>query len=233
MGKGIFVTGTGTDVGKTYVTGLIVKKLRDSGLNAGYYKAAISGAEKGKNGELLPGDALYVNETAGIGEKTENLVTYVYPEAVSPHLAAKINNEPIDFDRVESAFRRALGKYDYLTMEGSGGIICPLRWDEKQHVILDDLVSRLDLGAVVIADAGLGTINSAVLTIEHLMMRHIPVKGVILNSFHPGDMMEEDNRDMIEKITGVPVIAVVKKGDTELDIDATFLAGLYETPFKK
>lgn len=228
MGKAIFITGTGTDVGKTYVTALIVKKLRQAGKNAGYYKAAISGAEKGVAGELLPGDALYVNEEAGIGETAENLVSYVYEEAVSPHLAAKLNRCPIDFDRVETAFRRAKEKYDYLTVEGSGGIICPLRWDETQHVILDDLVVRLRLGAIVVADAGLGTINAAVLTIEHLKLRHIPVAGVILNRYHPGDVMEEDNRRMITEITGVPVIACVKPEDSVLDIDPEVLAGLYK-----
>jgi dethiobiotin synthetase len=227
MGKGIFITGTGTDVGKTYVTALVVKRLRDAGLAAGYYKAAISGAETGEAGELLPGDALWVNEVAGLGEATENLVSYIYKEAVSPHLAARWNNRPIDFDRVEADFRRALAKYDYLTMEGSGGIICPLRWDETQRVILDDLVKRLRLGTLVVADAGLGTINSAVLTIEHLRHREIPVRGVLLNNWHPGDAMEEDNRQMIEAITGVPVIAVVGQGDRTLDIDAGFLASLY------
>ncbi len=228
MGKAIFITGTGTDVGKTYVTALIVKKLRQAGKNAGYYKAAISGAEKGAAGELLPGDALYVNEEAGIGETAENLVSYVYEEAVSPHLAAKLNRCPIDFDGVETAFHRAKEKYDYLTVEGSGGIICPLRWDETQHVILDDLVVRLRLGAIVVADAGLGTINAAVLTIEHLKLRHIPVAGVILNRYHPGDVMEEDNRRMITEITGVPVIACVKPEDSVLDIDSEVLAGLYK-----
>ena len=228
MGKGVFVTGTGTDIGKTYVTGLIVKKLRDAGLNAGYYKAAISGAEKGPNGELLAGDALYVNKVAGIGETQENLVSYVYLEAVSPHLAAKINNQQIDFDHVDSEFHRALKKFDYLTMEGSGGIICPLRWDEKEHVIIDDLVKRLGLGCIVIADAGLGTINSAVLTIEHLRARDIAIKGVILNNFHDGDGMEEDNKKMITEITGVPVIATVKKGDTDLGIDVEKLKVLYD-----
>ena len=228
MGKGVVVTGTGTDIGKTYVTGLIVKKLRDAGLNAGYYKAAISGAEKGPNGELLAGDALYVNKVAGIGETQENLVSYVYLEAVSPHLAAKINNQQIDFDHVDSEFHRALKKFDYLTMEGSGGIICPLRWDEKEHVIIDDLVKRLGLGCIVIADAGLGTINSAVLTIEHLRARDIAIKGVILNNFHDGDVMEEDNKKMITEITGVPVIATVKKGDTDLGIDVEKLKVLYD-----
>ncbi len=227
MGKAIFITGTGTDVGKTYVTALIVKKLRQAGKNAGYYKAAISGAEKGEDGKLLPGDALYVNEVAEIGETVENLVSYIYEEAVSPHLAAKLNRQPMDFDRVEAAFQRAKAKYDYLTMEGSGGIICPLRWDEKERVILDDLAVRLRLAALIVADAGLGTINAAVLTIEHLAARHIPIAGVILNNYHDGDVMEEDNRKMITEITGVPIVACVKKGDTELAIDPEVLAGLY------
>ena len=66
MGKGLFITGTGTDIGKTYVTGLIVKKLRDAGYNGGYYKAALSGAEPDEHGVLQPGDALHVNRVAGI-----------------------------------------------------------------------------------------------------------------------------------------------------------------------
>ena len=228
MGKCIFVAGTGTDIGKTYVTGLLVKKLRQSGRNAGYYKAAISGAEKDSNGRLLAGDALYVNEQAGIGETQERLVSYVYEQAVSPHLAARLNNRPIDFERVQTDFAAARGKYEYLTMEGSGGIICPLRWDEKQHVILDDLVQKLGLSTLVIADAGLGTINAAVLTVEHLQHRDIPVRGIILNHFHAGDEMEEDNLRMIEEITGVPVLAVVAPGDGELDMDPAALAALYE-----
>ena len=64
MGKALFITGTGTDVGKTYVTGLIVRHLRQSGRNAGYYKAALSGAEPDDQGELQPGDAVYVNQKA-------------------------------------------------------------------------------------------------------------------------------------------------------------------------
>ena len=228
MGKCIFVTGTGTDIGKTYVTGLIVKKLRQSGRNAGYYKAAISGAEKDSNGRLLAGDALYVNEQAGIGETQERLVSYVYEQAVSPHLAARMNNRPIDFERVQKDFAAACGKYDYLTMEGSGGIVCPLRWDEKEKVLLDDLVQQLGLSVLVVADAGLGTINAIVLTIEHLQHRSIPVQGILLNRFHPGNVMEEDNLRMAEALTGVRVLAVVEENAGELAMDAGALAGLYQ-----
>ena len=229
MGKALFITGTGTDVGKTYVTALIVKRLRDAGLDAGYYKAAISGAEKDEeDGTLHAGDALYVKEIAELSETQEELVSYVYEAAVSPHLAAQLDNKPIDFDVVEKDFRRALSQHEYITMEGSGGIICPLRWDKEQHVILDDLVLRLGLGALIVADAGLGTINAAVLTVEHLRTRNIPVRGIILNRFHDGDIMEEDNLDMIEALTGVKVVATVKSGDEALDMDAKELAALYQ-----
>lgn len=229
MGKALFITGTGTDVGKTYVTALIVKCLRDAGLDAGYYKAAISGAEKDEeDGTLHAGDALYVKEIAELSETQEELVSYVYEAAVSPHLAAQLDNKPIDFDVVEKDFRRALSQHEYITMEGSGGIICPLRWDKEQHVILDDLVLRLGLGALIVADAGLGTINAAVLTVEHLRARNIPVRGIILNRFHDGDVMEEDNLDMVEALTGVKVVATVKSGDEALDMDAKELAALYQ-----
>lgn len=228
MGKCLFVTGTGTDVGKTYVTALVVKRLRDSGRNAGYYKAAISGAEQRPEGKLWPGDACYVNEIAGLGETWDRLVSYVYPEAVSPHLAAKLRQEPMDFRKVEEDFLRAKSHYDYLTMEGSGGIVCPLRWDEEEHVVLDDLVKRLGLSVLLVADAGLGTINGTVLTVSYLRSRQIPVKGIVLNRFHPGDVMEEDNLAMVEEMTGVPVVAKVKEGDETLEMDGAALAALYE-----
>lgn len=228
MGKCLFITGTGTDIGKTYVTGLLVKCLHDAGYKAGYYKAALSGAERGAKGELLPGDALHVNETAQLGETIPHLVSYIYEEAVSPHLAALRSHQPIDFQKVRRDFEAARGRYDYLTMEGSGGIICPLRWDAEQHVVLDDLVKDLGLGTLVVADAGLGTINAVVLTVEHLRAREIPVRGIVFNHSHPGDFMEEDNAKMVEEMSGVPVVAYVRDGDRSLRLDAEKLAALYD-----
>lgn len=226
MGKALFITGTGTDIGKTYVTGLIVKRLKEAGLRAGYYKAALSGAEVDADGALLPGDALHVASTAGLAAE-EAIVSYIYRDAVSPHLAAKIENRPIDFDCVERDFLAAKERFDYLTVEGSGGIICPLRWDEQEHVVLDDLVVRLALSALVVADAGLGTINAAVLTAEHLKLRKIPLKGFIFNNWRAGDVMQEDNRKMVEEMTGAPVLACVEKDARELPLAADALAALY------
>ena len=225
MGKALFITGTGTDIGKTYVTGLIVKKLRGAGLRAGYYKAALSGAEVGADGQLLPGDALHVAQVAQLAPEDTH-VSYIYRDAVSPHLAARIENRPMDFDVVERDYRMAKARTDYLTVEGSGGIICPLRWDAEQHVILDDLALRLGLSALVVADAGLGTINVAVLTAEHLKACGIPLVGFIFNNW-VGGTMEEDNVRMVEALTGAPVLARVPHGAEELPMAAEELAALY------
>ena len=226
MGKALFITGTGTDIGKTYVTGLIVKKLHDAGLRAGYYKAALSGAETLADGTLLPGDALHVAQIAGLAAEDAS-VSYIYRDAVSPHLAAQIENRPMDFDKVEQDFKQAQERTDYLTVEGSGGIICPLRWDDVEHVVLDDLVLRLGLSALVVADAGLGTINAAVLTAEHLRMRGIPLKGFIFNNWQ-GGTMQEDNVRMVEALTGAPVLACVEHGAVELPMAVDALAALYD-----
>ena len=226
MGKALFITGTGTDIGKTYVTGLIVKKLVDAGLRAGYYKAALSGAEVAADGTLLPGDELHVAHAAGLAAE-DTTVSYIYRDAVSPHLAAQIENRPMDFDKVEQDYHAAKERTDYLTVEGSGGIICPLRWDNTEHVVLDDLVLRLGLGALVVADAGLGTINAAVLTAEHLKMRGIPLKGFIFNNW-TGGTMQEDNVTMVEALTGARVLACVEHDAMELPMVVDALAALYQ-----
>lgn len=227
MSKGIFITATGTDIGKTFVTGLVVKKLRDAGLNAGYYKAALSGAELQPDGSWLPGDAAYVAKIANIPEQPENLVSYIYKEAVSPHLAALREGNPVDLDKVAADFQAACAKYDYVTVEGSGGIICPIRWDE-QKILLEDIIKKLGLGTLVVSNAALGSINASVLTVYYLQQHGIPVRGIILNNYDGSDFMQADNKKMMEAITGVPVLAEVKANDKELDIDVQLLQSLYE-----
>lgn len=228
MSKGIFITAIGTDVGKTYVTGLIVKKLRDAKLNAGYYKAALSGAEEQPDGTWLPGDAAFVGKIAGIPEKPDDMVSYIYKTAVAPHLAAQREGNPVEMEKVQADFKDAQAKYDYLTMEGSGGIICPIRWDEKEHILLEDVIKTLGLGALVISNAALGSINACVLTVYYLQQHGIPVRGIILNNYDETDFMQKDNKLMMEALTKVPVIACVKPDAQELDIDVDLLKSLYK-----
>lgn len=227
MSKGLFITAIGTDIGKTYVTGLLVKHLRDAGINAGYYKAALSGAEEQPDGTWLPGDAAFVAKTANIPEKPENLVSYIYKEAVSPHLVALREGNPVEMEKIEADYQASLAKYDYVTMEGSGGIICPIRWDEE-HILLEDIIKKLDLGVLVISNAALGSINNCVLTISYLKQKNIPVRGIILNNYDGSNFMQADNKRMMEEITAVPVLACVPPNAGELDIDVEVLKGLYK-----
>lgn len=227
MSKKLFITGTGTDVGKTFVTGLIIKKLQEAGKNPSYYKAAMSGNERRKDGSLIPGDALWVKETAGISQPLEEMCPYIYENPYSPHLASRIEGNPVRMEVVKQGFDRVGEKYDYVTMEGSGGILCPICFDEAK-IQLEDVMKELSLPSIVIADAGLGTINSVVLTVEYMKSKQLPVKGFIFNYYHPGDIMEEDNKKMCEYMTGLPVLACVQEGDSQLDIDIDVLTALYE-----
>lgn len=222
MSKGLFVTGTGTDVGKTYVTALLVKKLHDAGYNIGYYKAAISGAEN-----VTESDAGYVRKIAGLAQSDEEMLSYLYKTAVSPHLASQLEGNPVEKDVVVNGFNRVAATHELVTMEGSGGIMCPIRYDDNAHYFLEDIIQWLQLPTIIIGHAGLGTINSVVLTVEYLRHRHIPVKGIILNNY-VGGTMEDDNIAMIEAITKVPVLGVVREGDTELAIEPSVLASLYD-----
>ena len=175
MGKGLFVTGTGTDTGKTYIAALMVKKLYEAGYHAGYYKAALSGAAS-----IEESDAGYVKRIAGISQPDDTLLSYLYESAVSPHLASRLEGNPVDMEKVKRDYLRVREEYDYVTVEGSGGIVCPIRWDEGQKILLEDIIKLLGLSAVIAADAGLGSINAAVLTAEYLKSRNIGIKGVIL-----------------------------------------------------
>lgn len=227
MSKNLFITGTGTDVGKTYVTGLIVKKLREGGASSAYYKAAMSGNERRPDGTLIPGDALQVKTMSGVEQPLEEMCPYIYETAVSPHLAAKIEGNPIEMKCVLKNFDRVCGTYDYVTVEGSGGIFCPLRFDE-QKIQLEDFIKARSLACLMIADAGLGTINAVVLTAEYMKARKIPVKGIIFNHYEPGNPLHEDNRLMCEAMTGLNVVACVKDGDMDLDIPFELMEGFYE-----
>ncbi len=221
MSKGLFITATGTDIGKTYVTALLVKKMREAGFNTGYYKAALSGADC-----IANSDAGFVNKIANIGQDESTLLSYLYKNAVSPHLAAKIEGNPVEKDVVIRDYQKVQEKYDYVTVEGSGGIICPIRYDDKAKYFLEDIVKWLQLPTLIVADAGLGTINAVVLTVEYLKHHGLPLTGIILNNY-TGGAMQEDNIKMIEEITGEKILALVKHGDTDIDIDVNVLEDIY------
>ena len=218
MSKGYFVTATGTDVGKTFITALLVKKWRDSGIDAGYYKAALSGAEL-RDGKWVAGDADYVKRIANLPDSQEQLVSYVYKEAVSPHLAARKEGNPVDLTKVKADFEAACARHEFIFAEGSGGIICPIRYDD-QKIFLEDIIKTVNLPILVVTTAALGSINACVLTVEYARSRGLDIRGLIVNRYgSSGNLeMEEDNIRMMQDLTGLEILAKVKDGDTDLGV---------------
>lgn len=225
MTKGIFITATGTDAGKTYVSGILVKKLRSNGINCGYYKPALSGMEE-INGKLIPGDVDFVLKTAGIDDEPQKYVSYSFKPAVSPHLAAQIENNPIKLSKIKADFDNIKQNFDYIVVEGAGGIICPFNL-LTEKILLPDVIKELKTDIIIVAPASLGTINSTFLTVEYAKSQNINVKGIILNNYTDGDIMQEDNKKVIEDLTGIKVIATVKENEKDLDIDTNHLLSLF------
>lgn len=211
MAKTIFITATGTDIGKTYVSGLIAKHIKDKGLNIGYYKAALSGSN-----DIKDSDAWYVKQQADLLDSYDEMVSYTYKHAYSPHLAAQIEGNPPDIKIIKNAYKDISKKHDYMIVEGSGGIICPIRYDNNQKIFLEDIIKELNIPSLIIADAGLGTINSTVLTIKYMRSKNLKINGVILNRFEAENEMHNDNKKMIEDMTGVKIIGVVIDGILKL-----------------
>ena len=215
MAKKLFLTATGTDVGKTYVSALIIKKMREAGFNCGYFKPVLSGVEE-EGGKLRVSDANYVVSTARIPISPDDCVTYWWKEAVSPHLAAKRAGDIIDTDKIKSHLDKISRDFDYILIEGAGGITCPLRLDRDEKYLLKDLIKELETNIVIVADGGLGTINSTLLTVDYARANGIDVAGIILNNFEPDNFMHQDNLKQVEYLTGVPVVATVEMGQKDI-----------------
>lgn len=226
MPKGLFITATGTDVGKTFVSAIIVKKMREMGFNCGYFKPALSGAEM-KDGKIVAGDCEYVLKTAGMTANPLNFASYIFKTAVSPHLAAKIEGVSISKEKILADFEKKKQEFDYIVVEGAGGIICPFNLKDEK-IILPDIIKMLGLDVIVIAKAELGSINSAVLTTEYIKNAGIGLKGIILNKYNEKDFMQRDNKLQIENLTGVEVIAQVKENEKDFEIDKDKLLSLFK-----
>ena len=215
--KGIFITSTGTGMGKTYISALLVKKLLETGVKCGYYKPVLSGGVRKNNGSLKLGDCEYVIRKSGLKAKPQDCVTYAFEGEVSPHFAAKRLKIKVKVPNIVDDFTIMSLKYPFVVVEGAGGIASPLKLQGKT-VLLSHVIQMLGLDMIIVADAGLGTLNSVLLTVEWAKVRSLPIKGIILNYYDPENLVHVDNREQIEKLTGIKVVATVQKGDKDINI---------------
>lgn len=216
--KSLFITATGTDIGKTYVSALLVKKMREFSLNCGYFKPVLSGAKIDEQGNFVPEDCKFVVEKSGLDCEPIQCLSYCFEEAVSPHLASSRQGVKIELDKIVADFEKYSKNFDYVLLEGAGGITCPLLVDDDKVVLLSDLVLQMGQSVLLVADAGLGTINSVLTSVEYLNSKNIEIVGIVLNNYDDTDFLHVDNKKMVEKLTGLPVIATVSKDCKDIEI---------------
>jgi dethiobiotin synthetase len=225
--KGIFVTGTDTNVGKTWVAAGLTAVLRQKGVRAAYFKPIQSGCPL-EDGRLAPTDARLAKELAGLPEPLELLTPICLHLPLAPAVAAEQEGRAIDLAPAAQALQELAGRYDYLVAEGAGGLYVPLIG--RRFLVLD-LVQWLKLPLLVVARAGLGTINHTVLTVKAAEQAGIAVAGVVLNRYpaKPG-LAEETNPEVIEALAGTAVLGLIPEVK-EIETPAgrqRFLAALTE-----
>ena len=201
MSKTIFITGTDTDVGKTVITACLAAALLRKGKKVAVYKPVQCGNLL--KGKIKSPDLEIVRKMSGISENCL-FNDYSFKFASSPHLAAELENKKVDVNSIKKHYKEISKKFDYVLIEGAGGLLVPLTRD---YNVLD-LINDLSVPVLVVARAGLGTINHTSLTINALKSKNVEIRGIILNYFK-GGLIEDDNKKIIEQLNSVPVIGIV------------------------
>jgi dethiobiotin synthetase len=197
--RGLFVTATDTGVGKTEVACGLVRGHRARGVDVGAMKPAQSGHEPGQ-----PSDADRLRAAAGGGDPPELVCPYSFGPPLAPAVAARLAGRTISLPRLLDAARALAARHEALVVEGAGGLLTPLTDRET----FADLAVALGLPVLVVARAGLGTVNHTALTCEALRARGLPVLGVVLDqASQPEDVSRPYNAADIERLTGVRVLA--------------------------
>ncbi len=205
MSKSIFVVGTDTDVGKTFVAAGLAYILNQNGHNTCYYKPVQSGGVMTDN-KFISSDAKFAQDILKSSSADQSIHnTYCFKNEVSPHLAAEAEDVKIDMNLIANDYKTLTNSYDYVIVEGAGGVIVPL---ERNRIYIYNLIQTLDIPVVIVCKAGVGTINHTALTVNFLRQQGIEIKGLIVNGY-TGSFYENDNLSILKDLTDLPVISVI------------------------
>jgi dethiobiotin synthetase len=198
---GLFVTGTGTEVGKTVVAAAIARTAAAGGQRVAVFKPAVSGLDDYAESGEEPDHEL-LRRAAGSSQSDDEIAPYRYGPPVSPHLGAELAGEEIDPAALRAAAARAGEGADLLVCEGVGGFLVPL----TLGYLVRDLAGDLGYPVAIAAAPGLGTINHTLLTIESVRAIGLEVAAVVLTPW-PGEPseVERSNREAIERLGDVRV----------------------------
>ena len=214
MTRGIFVTGTDTEIGKTAITAGLAAVLKRRGINAGVMKPISAGGRA---------DAELLKWAVRSNESLDTINPIYLRDPLSPNIAARREEKILDLAPVFDAFNHLSKIHDCLLVEGVGGLLVPITDD----VLVADLAARFDLPLLIVARAALGTINHTLLTIEAARARGLQINSVIYNTLSPGgpDVSAQMSPGVVTRISGVPSSGTIPY-DPDVDVDAICLGGM-------
>ncbi|QJB58428.1 adenosylmethionine--8-amino-7-oxononanoate transaminase [Pseudodesulfovibrio sp. zrk46] len=209
--RGFFITGTDTGVGKTRVTAALLRAMLDAGKKALAIKAVQTGCLETEEGLCAEDVDVYARFTRDhFPDGYPDACCKKFVPACSPHLAAKLANDVIDLDELVKGIRSKGDGYDVALVEGAGGAAVPLNDTETSL----DLMQRLGLPVIIVADNKLGMINHTLMTVEMVRNRGLKVAGVVINNTTRPDeedeFLREDNVKTITEHGDVPILADIQ-----------------------
>lgn len=209
--KGLFVTGTDTEVGKTVVAAGIARALKRRGIDVGVMKPVASGGEPNE-------DAAMLAEASGSGDPMEEINPICLPEPLAPTVAARRCGRSIDLRKVWDAFRSLSDRRKFMVVEGVGGLLVPL----AEGITVADLAKGMDLPVLIVGRTGLGTINHTLLTVVAARGCFLRIAGIVLNQTvdTPWGVSEETNAGEIETHSGARVLGVLPYIEDTKDFDS-------------
>ena len=225
MTRGLFITGTDTGVGKTYVAALIARTLAAVGHRVGVYKPVSSGCRR-EAGGLVSDDAVALWEAAGRPGELERVSPQCFEAPLAPHLAARAEGGQVDAERLHSGLDYWLERSDVVVVEGVGGLMSPMA-DEVYNA---DLAAEFGYALVVVSPNVLGTINGTLQTLitASTYCDGLDVAGVVLNDVAPAadDVSTSSNLDELVARCVPPILASVawQAGSFEEEVDWYALA---------
>ena len=224
MGKGLFIAGTDTGVGKTFIAGGLASFFYQRGVRVGVMKPVESGCERFPDG-LQPQDGVFLQKMSASTDELEKIVPYRLEHPLTPSVAAELEGVVIDLEAIREIYHQREDQYDLMLVEGVGGLLAPL-YKGSTSV---DLIRLLDIPLVVVARNALGTINHTLLTVGQARQSGLTVFGVILNCCTPDpDVSVETNRQVIRELAGVPFLGEVPFFSHQTETDRVALAALIE-----
>lgn len=202
MLKSLFISGTDTDVGKTYITAGLAVVLRKMDVDVGVMKpfAAGSAQKKGYKSE----DIKILSRAAKVCDP-ENLVNpQFFPIPASPYTAWKKLKTKPKISTILSSFKKLTKLHDMILVEGMGGIMTPILKD----YYITNLIKEMKIPTVIVTRSKVGTVNHTIMTVKMCEKYKIPIKGIIINNFDKGYPIKDLTRDL-QNLTGVPVLGSI------------------------